>query len=102
MTLFCNSLLEEHMHLLLEEQLTDKFKERAQLYCIAELGVAYVGDALRLVKHVPVGQISLIMTLPPFAFAENKPYGDKAASQYVEWFKPFAREFCYYSDSRPM
>ena len=58
-----------------------------------EMGVAYLGDALELIKSIPDGVINLIMTSPPFALTKKKPYGNKNASQYVEWFKPFAREF---------
>ncbi len=58
-----------------------------------ELGAAYLGDALELIKSIPDGVINLIMTSPPFALTKKKPYGNEKASQYVEWFKPFAREF---------
>jgi len=58
-----------------------------------EYGAAYLGDALELIKHVPDSQVNLIMTSPPFALTKKKPYGNKKASQYVEWFKPFAKEF---------
>jgi DNA modification methylase len=56
-------------------------------------GAAYLGDALEIIKNVPDGQINLIMTSPPFALNKKKPYGNKDASQYVEWFKPYAKEF---------
>jgi len=62
-------------------------------YYRTECGAAYLGDALELIKCVPDGQINLIMTSPPFALTKKKPYGNKDASQYIEWFKPFAREF---------
>ena len=62
-------------------------------YYKTQLGAAYLGDALELIKHVPDGRINLIMTSPPFALTKKKPYGNTKASQYVDWFKPFAREF---------
>jgi DNA modification methylase len=58
-----------------------------------ESGAAYLGDALELIKHVPDGVINLIMTSPPFALTKKKPYGNEEASKYVNWFKPFAKEF---------
>jgi site-specific DNA-methyltransferase (cytosine-N4-specific) len=56
-------------------------------------GAAYVGDALELIKNIPDGKVSLIMTSPPFALKKKKSYGNEHASQYVEWFMPFAKEF---------
>lgn len=56
-------------------------------------GAAYLGDALELIKNIPDRKINLIMTSPPFALNKKKPYGNEHASQYVEWFKPFAKEF---------
>jgi len=64
-----------------------------EIYYKTEFGAAYLGDALELIKCVPDGRINLIVTSPPFALTKKKPYGNKAASQYVEWFKPFASEF---------
>lgn len=58
-----------------------------------ELGSAYLGDALELIKHIPDGTINLIMTSPPFALTKKKAYGNEVASKYVNWFKPFAKEF---------
>lgn len=62
-------------------------------YYKTESGVAYLGDALELIKNIPDGRVNLIMTSPPFALTKKKPYGNKKPSQYVEWFKPFATEF---------
>jgi site-specific DNA-methyltransferase (cytosine-N4-specific) len=62
-------------------------------YYRTEYGAAYLGDALELIRHVPDSRINLIMTSPPFALTKKKPYGNTKATQYVDWFKPFAREF---------
>lgn len=62
-------------------------------YYKTEHGAAYLGDALELIKGVPDERINLIVTSPPFALNKKKPYGNEYDSQYVEWFKPFAREF---------
>lgn len=62
-------------------------------YYKTDQGAAYLGDTLKLIKNIPDGGINLIVTSPPFALTKKKPYGNKDASEYVEWFKPFAKEF---------
>lgn len=62
-------------------------------YYETSYGLTYLGDALELIKNVPERSINLIMTSPPFALNKKKPYGNKEQSEYVEWFKPFAKEF---------
>jgi len=58
-----------------------------------DLGVAYLGDSLPLMKKLADKSINLILTSPPFALTRKKEYGNKEADEYVEWFLPFAREF---------
>ncbi len=55
-------------------------------------GRAYHGDALDILKRLPANSISLVMTSPPFALRRKKAYGNVAASEYVDWFWPFAEE----------
>lgn len=81
------------MHLLLEEQLTGKFKELPQPYYVTEYGAAYLGDALELSKLLPDKSVSLVMTSPPFALNKKKPYGNVTSDKYIDWFRPFATEF---------
>lgn len=64
-----------------------------QPYYRTEYGAAYLGDALDLMRSVPDATVNLIMTSPPFALNKKKAYGNVDSSKYVEWFKPFAREF---------
>ena len=64
-----------------------------QPYYRTEYGAAYLGDALGLMRSVPDATINLIMTSPPFALNKKKAYGNVDSSKYVEWFKPFAKEF---------
>lgn len=64
-----------------------------EAYYRTEYGAAYLGDALELIRHIPDGQVNLIMTSPPFALTRKKAYGNRKPSEYVEWFKPFAEEF---------
>jgi site-specific DNA-methyltransferase (cytosine-N4-specific) len=56
------------------------------------LGRAYHGDALDVLRRLPANSVALVMTSPPFALRRQKAYGNVAATEYVEWFWPFARE----------
>jgi DNA modification methylase len=56
-------------------------------------GRAYHADSLQLLRNMPSDSLSLIMTSPPFALRRKKAYGNVPASEYVEWFWPFAQEF---------
>jgi site-specific DNA-methyltransferase (cytosine-N4-specific) len=57
-----------------------------------ELGACHHGDALELLRALPEGAVTLVMTSPPFALRRKKEYGNVAATEYVEWFWPFAVE----------
>lgn len=57
------------------------------------LGQVYQGDALELLKGLEDESVDLIMTSPPFALVRKKAYGNEDAERYVDWFRPFAREF---------
>ena len=61
-------------------------------YYSTELGDAYLGDSLSLLKLLPEKSISLVLTSPPFALRKKKNYGNVPAEKYVEWFRPFAEE----------
>ncbi len=56
------------------------------------LGRAYHGDALDVLRRLPADSVALAMTSPPFALRRQKAYGNVDATEYVEWFWPFARE----------
>lgn len=62
-------------------------------YYTTEFGAAYIGDALEVTKNLLSNSVDLIMTSPPFALQRKKKYGNKAPSEYIEWFVPFAKEF---------
>lgn len=62
-------------------------------YYETDLGAAYLGDALELLKALDSESINLIVTSPPFALTRKKEYGNKDSDEYVEWFLHFAREF---------
>jgi site-specific DNA-methyltransferase (cytosine-N4-specific) len=56
------------------------------------LGRAYHGDALDVLRRLPADSVALVMTSPPFALRRQKAYGNVAATEYVEWFWPFAQQ----------
>jgi len=51
------------------------------------------GDCLEMLKTIPDGSVSLIITSPPYADARKRTYGGPAPDEYVEWFLPRALEF---------
>jgi DNA modification methylase len=55
-------------------------------------GRAYHADARDVLARLPSGSIALVLTSPPFALRRKKAYGNVAASEYVEWFWPFAKD----------
>ena len=66
-------------------------EELAPRYATA-LGSCYQGDSLDVLRKLPSDSVSLVLTSPPFALRRRKAYGNVDASQYVEWFWPFAVE----------
>lgn len=56
------------------------------------LGAAYLGDALDLLKSVPDSSVNLVFTSPPYALHFKKEYGNVSKADYVEWFLGFAKE----------
>lgn len=50
------------------------------------------GDSLQLLRHMPKNSVDLVMTSPPFGLLRKKDYGNVAAGQYLDWFRPFAEQ----------
>lgn len=57
-----------------------------------EWGQAYHADAGDVLRDLADDSVDLVLTSPPFALRRQKAYGNVAASEYVEWLWPFARE----------
>lgn len=57
------------------------------------LGEIVHGDSLDVLASYREKSVDLIMTSPPFGLVRKKDYGNVAADEYVEWFKPFAAAF---------
>jgi DNA modification methylase len=56
------------------------------------LGQCFAADALEVLRQLPSASVALVLTSPPFALRRRKAYGNVEASEYVEWFWPFAVE----------
>ena len=58
-----------------------------------DLGAAYIGDSLQLLKLLPARSVSAIITSPPYALKFKKSYGNPKPGAYVDWFMAFAEAF---------
>lgn len=58
----------------------------------SDLGAAFVGDSLELMRQLPDRSINLVFTSPPYALHFKKAYGNVSKADYVEWFMPFAQQ----------
>jgi len=61
-------------------------------YYATPLGVAYLGDALDVLRALPPASVNAVVTSPPYALHFKKEYGNADKADYVRWFLPFARE----------
>ena len=52
-----------------------------------------LGDSLDLMGECGDGSVDLIMTSPPFALLRKKDFDNVDESEYLDWFRPFAKAF---------
>jgi site-specific DNA-methyltransferase (cytosine-N4-specific) len=45
-----------------------------------------------VLRRLPDASVSLALTSPPFALRRQKEYGNVSATEYVDWFWPFAEQ----------
>jgi site-specific DNA-methyltransferase (cytosine-N4-specific) len=64
-----------------------------QPYHKTKRGVIILGDSLDYMAVLDPESVDLIVTSPPFGLVRKKDYGNVESHEYVDWFKPFAREF---------
>jgi hypothetical protein len=57
-----------------------------------DLGVAYRGDALAVLRQLESDSVDLVVTSPPYALLTKKAYGNPSPDAYAAWFLPVARE----------
>jgi site-specific DNA-methyltransferase (cytosine-N4-specific) len=55
-------------------------------------GRCFHADALDVLRRLPKNSAALVLTSPPFALRRRKAYGNVDASEYLDWFWPFAEE----------
>jgi len=61
------------------------------LFLRTRRGRIYHGDSIGLLNTTLAERsVDLIVTSPPFGLIRKKPYGNAAADEYLEWFRPFA------------
>jgi hypothetical protein len=63
-----------------------------QPYYATDSGMAVLGDSLEVMRKIPTGSISLVVTSPPYALHFKKAYGNKDKHEYAAWVLPFAEE----------
>jgi len=61
-------------------------------YYTTDGGMAVLGDSLEVMRKIPTGSISLVLTSPPYALHFKKAYGNKDKHEYIAWMLPFAQE----------
>ena len=57
-----------------------------------ELGSAFLGDSLSLLRATPDNSVDLVVTSPPYALEFKKAYGNVSKEEYVNWIRDFAIE----------
>jgi len=57
---------------------------------LTQLGKAWCGDSLELLREVPDQSVDLVLTSPPFALQRQKEYGNESEEKYVDWLLRFA------------
>jgi site-specific DNA-methyltransferase (cytosine-N4-specific) len=69
-------------------------KKKIQLFHKTRFGKILWGDSRSYLFDVARNSsVNLIMTSPPFGLVYKKTYGNEDATQYCEWFRPFAEGF---------
>ena len=56
-------------------------------------GKMILGDCLNYLQTLKDSCVNLIVTSPPYALIKKKQYGNEDSAAYLDWFRPFAKEF---------
>ena len=72
---------------------TSAFPSDLRAFHETSLGRIVHGDSAEVLASCADDSVNLIMTSPPFGLVRKKDYGNVEASEYVDWFKPFATAF---------
>lgn len=69
-------------------------KPECSLFHETKRGKIFLADCLDILKaEIKPKSVDLIMTSPPFGLVRKKDYGNRDATEYCEWFRPFAEAF---------
>jgi SAM-dependent methyltransferase len=58
-----------------------------------QYGSLVLADSLHYLAKQKKQSVDLIVTSPPFGLVRKKDYGNVESHEYLEWFKPFGKEF---------
>lgn len=64
-----------------------------EAYFETKIGKMVLDDSLLVLGDMKDNSVDLIMTSPPFGLVRKKEYGNVDADDYLDWFRPFAKEF---------
>jgi DNA modification methylase len=62
-------------------------------YFKTQYGSLVLADSLQFLAKQKKQSVDLIVTSPPFGLVRKKVYGNVESHEYLEWFKPFGKEF---------
>lgn len=60
---------------------------------ITNYGKMFNGDSYHFTSSLRENSTDLIVTSPPFGLVREKEYGNVHADEYLDWFRPYARQF---------
>lgn len=67
-------------------------KAAPEVFRRTQWGKLILGDALDFLPSLADNSVDLVMTSPPFGLVRKKDYGNVDATEYLDWFRPFAKE----------
>jgi site-specific DNA-methyltransferase (cytosine-N4-specific) len=62
-------------------------------YHKTQFGSLVLADSLFYLPKQQSRSVDLIVTSPPFGLVRKKDYGNVESHEYLDWFRPFGREF---------
>lgn len=66
--------------------------DRFEWYHKGEHGRIFHGDSYHLISNLRASSVDLLVTSPPFGLVREKEYGNVQADEYIDWFRPFAKQ----------
>ena len=73
------------------EHPADLVADRSPIYR-TDLGAAFHGNSIDVLRALPDASIDLVITSPPYALHFKKEYGNVDKLDYINWILPFATE----------